>query len=68
MYDREIATFAARLSAEGGPLAASVDDLAAEKEGGGGDPATTESASDDAGDGEEVVGGDVGQRRIEDEL
>ena len=31
MYDQEIATFAARLSQQDGALAASVDDLAAEK-------------------------------------
>ena len=68
VYDREIAAFASRLSEEGGPLAASVDDLAAEKVA---DRPVIPIAEDVEGGAEDTLGDedvDKAGTRIEDEL
>ena len=78
-YDREIAALAARVEGAGGALAASVDDLAADKSGGGivsedegedgADLGTSDAASELEKEAEEVEEEETGQsRRIEDEL
>ena len=70
MYDQEIATFAARLSQEDSALAASVDDLAAEKV--AEDPGSPrveygEGGENDVPDDEEDES-EAGRGRINDEL
>jgi len=71
VYDQEIAAFAARISDEGGALAASVDDLAAEKVADGPVDQLAERVLGDEGDaveGEEAGAKRDGQGRMEDEL